>query len=84
MLRYALIVLCPRARRAYGTASIQYAWVLPVPAVILAIFAPEGSGAIIRKWALSPHLLLCSFQSIDMPISGYPAFPPPKLPPIIQ
>jgi hypothetical protein len=23
MLRYALIVLCPRARRAYGTASIR-------------------------------------------------------------
>jgi hypothetical protein len=27
------------------------------------VFAPEGSGVINPKWALSPHLLLCSFPA---------------------
>ena len=54
------------------------AWVSPVPVLVLATFAPEGSGATIRKWALSLHLLLCSFQRRHVPISGSPAFPLPS------
>jgi hypothetical protein len=30
---------------------------------VKAIFAPEGSGASIHKWALSPHISLCSFRT---------------------
>jgi hypothetical protein len=62
MLRCALAVLCLSLGRGAPTARLVCAWTLPVPDLVLAIFAPEGSGAIIRKWALSPHLLLCSFQ----------------------
>jgi hypothetical protein len=40
--------------------------------------APGGSGEIIRKWALSPHLLLFPFQHRHMPISGPPDFPLPS------
>ena len=49
-----------------------------LPDLILAIFPPEGSGASVRKWALSPHLLLCSFQHLHVPISGSPVFPLPS------
>jgi hypothetical protein len=37
------------------------------------------SGAVIQKWALSPHLSLCSFSTSDISTSGYHiCFPPPK------
>jgi hypothetical protein len=79
MLRYALTVLCCALGRGAPTVRLVYAWVLPVPVVVLAIFTPEGSEAIIRKWALSPHLLLCSFQYPDMPNQWLACFPPSQV-----
>jgi hypothetical protein len=77
VLRYALAAMCLQARRAH-TVRLAHAQALPVPDLALATFAPEGSGAIIRKWALSPHLLLCSFKHRHVPISGSPDFPLPS------
>jgi hypothetical protein len=55
MLRYAIAALCPRVRCTYGTASIIHAYIVPVADFILAIFAPEGSAAIIRKIPQGPR-----------------------------
>jgi hypothetical protein len=61
-------------RHGYRAADAQAS---PVADLVLAAFAPEGSGVIMREWALSPHSLLCSFLSCRHINHWSSAFPLP-------